>query len=131
MSNSDWTMREARQLSPERHMDSEIEGSPALHNLLEVLEGERGEPSPEGIRSINVHSVQLTVGSPVISRSSAVPEEPNPDVTSDLPAHTDAALSAPANHRTITASPLLKAIVEQISIRFRLIANGPSPFVGC
>jgi hypothetical protein len=38
-----WTMQEARQLSPEHHMHSEIEGSPSLTNLLEVLKGERGE----------------------------------------------------------------------------------------
>jgi hypothetical protein len=93
-------------------MDSEIEGSPSLNNLLEVLKGERGEPSSEGTRSINVHSVQLTVGSPLTSPSTEVPEEPNPDVTSDLLAHTQASPTAPADRRTAPMSPLLKAIVE-------------------
>ena len=58
-----WTMQEARQLSPEHHMHSDIEGSSSLNSiLLGVLEGERGEPSSEGFRAIDVHSVQLTVG---------------------------------------------------------------------
>ena len=47
MSNFDlvnWTMREARQLSPEDHRHSDIEGSSSLNNiLLGVLEGERGD----------------------------------------------------------------------------------------
>jgi hypothetical protein len=107
-----WTMREARQLSPEHHMDSEVERSPALNNLLEVLEGERGELSPEGIRSISVHSVQLTVGSPIISPSPEPLRGHKPDAASGLPAHTQASPTAPADGRTAPMSPLLKAIVE-------------------
>jgi hypothetical protein len=116
MSNLDlvnWTMREARQLSPEHHIDSEVEGSPALNNLLEVLEGERGEPSSEGVRSINVHNVQLTVGSPITSSPPESLGGPKPDAASNLPAHTEAAPSAPtADHPNVPMSPLLKAIVE-------------------
>jgi hypothetical protein len=107
-----WTMQEARQLSPEHHMHSEIEGSPSLDNLLGVLEGERGEPSSEGVRPINVRSVQLTVGSPISNPYSEVPEGPKPGVTSDLPAHAQASPSAPADRRTAPMSRLLKAIVE-------------------
>ena len=114
MSNLDlvnWTMREARQLSPEHRMDSEVEGSPALHNLLEVLGDERGEPRLEGIRSLNVHSVQLTVGSTMISPSLQAPEGTKPDVAHD-PARTEAEPSAPPDSPAVPMSPLLKAIVE-------------------
>ena len=56
-----WTMRAAKQLRPEHHMHSENEGPPSVSNiLLGVLEGERGEPTSEGIRVANVRSVQLT-----------------------------------------------------------------------
>jgi len=107
-----WTMQEARQLSPEHHMHSDIEGSSSLNSiLLGVLEGERGEPSSEGIRAINVHSVQLTVGSPTACPPSDVTEGPKPEIASDLPAQ--AAPSAPsADVRAVPMSPLLKAIVE-------------------
>ena len=111
MSNSDlvnWTMREARQLSPEHHLHSAIEGSPSLSNLLEVLEGERGEPT-EGIRPINVHSVQLTVGSPTAQPPSDNTVVPKPEAAFDLPARTP---SAPAHGQASPMSPLLKAIVE-------------------
>jgi hypothetical protein len=93
-----WTMEEARKLGPEHHMDSAIEGSPSLSNLLEVLGGERGEPSPEGIQSI-------IVGRPLISPSIEASEL---GATSDLPAHTP----APADRRADPIAPLLKAIVE-------------------
>jgi hypothetical protein len=114
MSNLDlvnWTMREARQLSPGHHMDSDIESSPSFDNLLQVLEGERREPSPESNRSVHVQSVQRAVGRPILGPISEFPKESKP-VTSDPPARVEAALSAPANHRTVAASPLLTAIVE-------------------
>jgi hypothetical protein len=106
-----WTMREARQLSPEHHMHNEIEGSSSLNNiLLGVLEGERGEPTPEAIRPINVRNVQVTaVGSPTTRPPS---EEPKPEATSDLPAQTQAAPSAPEEGRPSPMSPLQKAIVD-------------------
>jgi hypothetical protein len=107
-----WTMREARQQTLEHRIESEIEGSPSLNNLLEVLEGERGEPSSERVRSINVHSVQVTVGSPIISPSPEPPERPKPDAGSDLPAHPQSATSAPSDRQMAPTSPLLKAIVE-------------------
>ena len=106
-----WTMQEARQLSPELHMHSDIEGSSSLNSIvLGVLEGERGEPSSEGIRAINVHSVQLTVGSPTARPPSDVAEGSKPEIASDLPAQ--AAPLAPADGQVSPMSPLLKAIVE-------------------
>jgi hypothetical protein len=106
-----WTMRAAKQLRPEHHMHSDIEGSSPLNSiLLGVVEGERGEPSSEGIRTANVHSVQLTevIASP--------PSEPakgrKPDTASYLPADTQAAPLAPADGQASPMSPLLKAIVE-------------------
>jgi hypothetical protein len=118
MSNLDlvnWTMREARQLSPEHHMHSEVEGPSSLNDiLLGVLEGERGEPKPEseGVRSINVHSVQVTFGSPITSSASEVSEILEPDAASNRPAHTQASPSPPVDRRTAPMSPLLEAIVE-------------------
>jgi hypothetical protein len=115
MSNLDlvnWTMREARQLSPEDHRHSDIEGSSSLNNiLLGVLEGERGEPSSEGVRPINVRSVQLTVGSPTAGPPSDLTEEPKRDTASDLPTYTQA-WRAPADGQAAPMSALLKAVVE-------------------
>jgi hypothetical protein len=107
-----WTMREARQLSPEHHMHSEIEGSSSLNNiLLEVLEGDRGEPNPEAIRPFNVRTVQLTVGSPTPLSPSDLIEKPKPEAASDLPAYTQAP-SAPVDCQAAPMSALLKAVVE-------------------
>lgn len=108
-----WTMHEARQLSPEHHMHSEIEGSHSLDNLLlEVLEGERGKPSSEDIRVVSIRSVQLTYGSPTADPPSDVTEEPKPETAFCLPAYTRAAPSAPADAQAVPMSALLKAIVE-------------------
>ena len=117
MSNLDlvnWTMREARQLGPKPTLYREIEGpSPLSDILLEVLEGEREEPKPEaeGVRSINVQSVQVTFGSPVTSPAPKVSEIPEP--AADVPSDTEVAHSAPsAAFPDVPTSPLLKAIVE-------------------
>ena len=107
-----WTMREARQLSPEHHIHSEADGMLPSFNNLGVLEGERGEPSSEGIRPINVRSVQLTVGRPTARPPSDLTEELNPETASDLWAYTQAAPSAFADGQAAPKSPLLKAIVE-------------------
>jgi hypothetical protein len=107
-----WTMRAAKQLRPEHHMHSDIEGSSTLRNiLLGVLEGERGERSSEGVRPINVRSVQLTVGSPTAGPPSDLTEEPKPDTASDLPAYSQAP-RAPADGQAAPMSALLKAVVE-------------------
>jgi hypothetical protein len=111
-----WTMREARQLRPEHHMHSEIEGPSSLNDVLQgVLEGERGEAKPEGggVRSINFQSVQVTSGSPITRPPSEVSEIPDPDASYDLPSHTEAAPFAPsADLPDVPMSPLLKAVVE-------------------
>jgi hypothetical protein len=104
-----WTMRAAKQLRPEHHMHSDIEGSSPLNSiLLGVVEGERGEP----IRAANVHRIQLTEGNPIASPPSQPAEERKPDTASYLPADTQAAPLAPADGRASPMSPLLKAIVE-------------------
>jgi hypothetical protein len=84
-----WTMRATKQLRPEHHMRSDIEDPSAASSiLLGVLEGERGEPSSEGIQAANFHSVQLT-------------EDPIASPPSE-----------PADGQASSMSPLLKAIVE-------------------
>ena len=109
-----WTMRAAKHLSPEHHMHSDIEGSSSLSSiLLGVLEGERGEPSSEGIRAANVHSIQLTEGNPIASPPSEPVQGRKPDTASYLPADTQATPLAPADGQASPMSPLLlKAIVE-------------------
>jgi hypothetical protein len=74
-------------------------------------EGERGEPSSEGVRPINVRSVQLTVGSPTAGPPFDLTEEPKPEAASDLPADTQAP-SAPVESQAAPMSALLKAVVE-------------------
>ena len=116
MSGSDlvnWTIRAAKQLRPEHHMHSDIEGSSPLNSIMPaVLEGERGEPRSEGIRAINVHSVQLTVGDPIARPPSDVIEGLKRETAFALPAYAQAAPSAPADRQASPMSPLLKAIVD-------------------
>ncbi len=107
-----WTMRAAKQLRPEHHMQSDIERSSSLSSiLLGVLGGERGEPSSEGIRPANVHGVQLTEVDPIVSPS-LEPVEGTSDTASYLPADPQSAPLAPANGQVAPMCPLLKAIVE-------------------
>jgi hypothetical protein len=108
-----WTMRAAKQLSPEHHMHNDIEGSSPLNsNPLRVLEGERGEPSWEGIPAANVHKIQLTEGNPIASPPSEPAEERKPGTASYLLADTQATPFSPADGQASPMSPLLKAIVE-------------------
>ena len=108
-----WTMRAAKQLKPEHHMHSDIKGSSPLSSiLLGVLEGERGEPTSEGIRAANVRSVQLTEVNPIASPPSEPADERKPDTGSYLPAGTQARPLAPADGQVSPMSPLLKAIAE-------------------
>ena len=94
-----WTMRAAKQLRPEYHMRSDIEDPASVSNiLLGVLEGERGEPSSEGIQAANVRSVQLTEVNPIASPLFK-PDEGKPDTTSYLPADTQFAPLAPADRQ--------------------------------
>ena len=107
-----WTMREARELSPEHHMHSEIEGAPPSFDDV-LKKGERGEPSSEGIRAIDVRSVQLTVSSPAAPSPSYIPEVPDHVASFNLPNYAEsAAPSVPAETPTVPMSPLLKAIVD-------------------
>jgi hypothetical protein len=113
-----WTMREAQELSPARHMHGENEASPLLGNLLEVLEGERGEPRSEGIRAISVRSVQVAVNNPTTPPPSDIPEAPKPGTAADLQTYARAAPTVPAAIQAarmspaLPMSPLLKALVE-------------------
>ncbi len=114
-----WTMREARQLSPEYHVLGENDGSSPLNNiLLGVLQGERAEPTSENIRVVNVQTVQSTVGSPTAGPPVDVPESPKPETTADLATYALAtAASVPAEIKAspmlaAPMSPLLKAIVD-------------------
>ena len=103
-----WTVRAAKQLSPHRH--SEIEGSSSLSSTL-LGEGERGEPSSEGIRAANIHSAQLTEVNAIASPPSEPAEGRKPDTASYLPADTTTTPVARADGQASPMSSLLKAIV--------------------
>jgi hypothetical protein len=103
--------RRARLARPEHHMHSDIEGSSPLNSiLLGAPEGERGEPSSDGIRPANVPKVQLAEGNPIAPSEPA--EGRKPDAVSYLPADAQATPLAPADSQASPRSPLLKAIVE-------------------
>ena len=107
-----WTMRAAKQLRPEHHMHGDIKGSSPLSGILQgVLEGERGEPSSEGIQAADFNSVQLTED-PIASPPSEPADGRKPDTGSYLPADTQSTPLAPADGQVSPMSPLLKAIVE-------------------
>ena len=114
-----WTMRAAKQLSPGHHRHSEIEGSSSLSSIL-LGEGERGEPSSEGIRAANIHSAQLTEVNAIAGPPSEPAKGRKPDTASYLPADTRATPLDPADGQASPMSPLLasdsapllKAIVE-------------------
>ncbi len=103
-----WTLQEARQLSPERPMRGESEVSPLLGNLLEVLEGERGKSGSQGIRAVSIRSVQVAVNNPIAPPPSDLPEAPKAGTAPSVPA---AILAARMSHG-LPISPLLKALVE-------------------
>jgi hypothetical protein len=114
-----WTLQEARQLSPDRPMRGESEASPLLGNLLEVLEGERGKSGSQGIRAVSIRSVQVAVNNPVAPPPSDIPEAPKAGISAaDLRTSTHAAPSVPAVIQAarmspaLPMSPLLKALVE-------------------
>lgn len=105
-----WTVRAAKQLSPGHHRHSEIEGSSSLSSTL-LGEGERGEPSSEGIRAANIHSAQLTEVNAIASPPSEPAEGRKPDTASYLPADTTTTPVARADGQASPMSSLLKAIV--------------------
>jgi hypothetical protein len=119
MSNLDlvnWTMQKARQLSPEHHIPSKIEGSHLLDKLLEVLGGERIKrtdlpANPQETIPRSAPSVQLTDDSPVTAQPYEVADRTEASTASDLPVSTPAAPLAPADVPAVPMSALLKAIV--------------------
>ena len=107
-----WTMRAAKQLRPEHHMHGDIKGSSPLSGILQgVLEGERGEPSSEGIQAADFNSVQLTED-PIASPPSEPADGRKPDTASYLITDTQATPLAPADGQASPMSPLMKAIVD-------------------
>jgi hypothetical protein len=98
------TMQEARDLTPEHHMPSDLEGTPSFNKLPGVLEGEGVKPnSDETIVRAAAPNMQLTNG---------VTAGYKPNIASNLAAPTEVARSTPANSRVDPKSALLKAIVE-------------------
>src|ERR1035438_3267192 len=96
----DWTMQEARQLIPEHHKPGELEAKPSLSEVLEVLEGERAEPSaheaisrivdPPSIKldteDLTAHPTPEVVAGPKlnpISESTQAAPSVSPDVPDD------------------------------------------------
>ncbi len=113
MTNMDlvnWTMREARQLSPEHHPQGE-KGSASLDKLLEVLEGESARLYPPDIQLVNDHTWQVAESEPTAPLPSDLPEGSSKSATTDdLPI----AAARPVTAKTPAAplSSLLKAVVE-------------------
>jgi hypothetical protein len=112
-----WTMREAKQLGPERHMHGENEATPSLDNLLEVLEGERGKPEMGGNRAVSIRSVQVAFSEPVPPRSDTS-ETPQPGIAADQRTFPNVPPPVPAGFLAMRISsaqpmsPLLKALLE-------------------
>jgi hypothetical protein len=107
----DWTMQEARQLSPEHHKPREFEAKPSLTKLLEVLEGERAEPSAHETisRIVDPPSIKLDTEDLTARPTSDVVAEPKPNIISEF------AQAAPSITPDVLGDPkslLLKAIVE-------------------
>jgi hypothetical protein len=106
----DWTMQEARQVSPEHHAHTAVDNS--FDRLQEDLK-ERLEPSRDDTISqiANAPSIQLADQSPTDQSFSEVVAPPEPAIVSNLPAPTQAAPLA-GGWADAEMSNLLKAIVE-------------------
>jgi hypothetical protein len=109
----DWTLQEARQLSPEHHMPSELEAKPSLSKLLllEVLEGERAEPSAHETisRIVDPPGIKLDTENLTARPTSEVVAGPKPHTVSKS---TQVAPSISPDVLGAPKSLLLKAIVE-------------------
>jgi hypothetical protein len=107
----DWTMQEARQLIPEHHKPGELEAKPSLSEVLEVLEGERAEPSAhEAIsRIVDPPSIELDTEDLTAHPTSEVVAGPKLNPISES---TQAAPSVSPDVPDDPKSLLLKAIVE-------------------
>jgi hypothetical protein len=105
----DWTMREARQLSPEHHTPTAVDGS--FDRLQEALK-ERLKPNTDDTISqiARAPGIQLADESPTEQSFSEV-DPPEPDMVSNLPALTPAAPQA-SGWVDAEMSNLLKAIIE-------------------
>jgi hypothetical protein len=101
----DWTMQEARELNPEHHIPSDLEGTPSFNKLLEVLEGEPVQPNSDD-------TIFRIAMAPSIQLANEVTSEPKPNTVSNLPAPTEAATGTPADGGLDPKSALLIAIVE-------------------
>jgi hypothetical protein len=102
----DWTMQEARELNPEHHIPSDLEGPPSFNKLLEVFEGgERVNPNSDD-------TIFRIAMAPSIQLANEVTAEPKPNTVSNLPAPTEAATGTPADGGVDPKSALLTAIVE-------------------
>jgi hypothetical protein len=109
----DWTMQEARQLTPEHHMPSALDGPRSLNKLLEVLEGEQLKPNMHDAQIASAPRIQLAAENPTGRPSSEVVAGPKPNIVSNLPASVHAAPSTSVDDRVkAPKSALLKAIVE-------------------
>jgi hypothetical protein len=101
----DSTMQEARELNPEHHMPSDLEGTPSFNKLLEVLEGEPVQPNSDD----TIYRIAIA---PRVQLANEVTGGPKPNTVSNLPAATEAATCTPADGGVDPKSALLKAIVE-------------------
>src|ERR1035438_6941563 len=104
----DWTMQEAQQQSPEHHMPGELEAKPSFSKLLEVLEGERAEPSAHETISRIVDPPSINTEDLTARPTSEVIAGPTPNTISVL---TQAAPSISPDVLGDPKSLLLKAIV--------------------
>jgi hypothetical protein len=106
----DWTMQEARQLSPEHQTPTAVDNS--FDRMVDALQ-ERLEPNTDDtIPPIaSAPGIRLADESPIEQSFSEVVVPPEPDIVSNLPALTPAAPSA-SGWVDAEMSNLLKAIVE-------------------
>jgi hypothetical protein len=106
----DWTMQEARQIRPEHHAPTAVDGS--FDRLMEALKG-RLEPNTDDTISqvANAPSIQLADESPTEQSFSEIVAPPEPEIVFDLPVPTPAAPLA-GGWADAEMSNLRKAIVE-------------------
>jgi hypothetical protein len=106
-----WTMRKARQLSPEVQMPRETEGSHLLDKLLEVLEGGARKKPSDFAASAPETNPRIASATGVWS-SNEVAHRTETNAASDLPVSALAAPLAPADIPVDRVSALLRAIVQ-------------------
>jgi hypothetical protein len=111
----DWTMQEAKQLSPTPHAPGALDGTPSLHKLLEVLESERAKPkADEKMKVVDAPSTWTIPEEPTAPRySEAIAAVSHTIDEPSLPFAIPAAPSTAEKARKIedSMSAILKAIV--------------------